>query len=67
LSEPGPGVLVVEVVRVGWRPSDGWISNPYVLEVSLIGELLVAVSTPYLKILIQGYKETVGLSMTWTG
>jgi hypothetical protein len=40
-------------VAVGWRPADCWISNPYVLEVaSLIGDLLVAVSTPYLKIIV---------------
>lgn len=52
-SEPGPGVVVLEVVAVGWRPAEGWISNPYVLEVpSLIGDLLVAVSTPYLKIIV---------------
>ena len=52
-SEPGPGVVVVEVVAVGWRPAEGWISKPYVLEVaSLIGDLLVAVSTPYLKIIV---------------
>ena len=34
-------------------PADCWISNPYVLEVvSLIEDLLVAVSTPYLKIIV---------------
>ena len=44
---------MVEVVAVGWRPADGWISNPYVLEVaSLIGDLLATVSTPYLKIIV---------------
>jgi hypothetical protein len=44
---------VVEVVAVGWRSAEGWISKPYVLEVaSLIGNLLVAVSTPYLKIIV---------------
>lgn len=44
---------MVEVVAVGWRPAEGWISKPYVLEVaSLIGDLLVAVSTPYLKIIV---------------
>jgi hypothetical protein len=43
----------VGVVEVGCGPADYWISNPYVLEVaSLIGDLLVAVSTPYLKIIV---------------
>ena len=51
--EPGPGV-VVDVVVVAWRPADCWISNPYVLEVaSLIEDLLVADSTPYLKIILE--------------
>jgi len=44
---------VVEVVVVDSGPADCWISNPYVLEVvSLIEDLLVAVSTPYLKIIV---------------
>jgi hypothetical protein len=52
-SEPGPWVVVVEVVAVGWEPADCWISNPYVLVVaSLIEDLPVVVSTPYLKIIV---------------
>jgi hypothetical protein len=52
-GELGFKVGGVEVVVVDWEPADGRMSNPYVLEVvSIIGDLVMGVSAPYLKIIV---------------